>query len=202
MYDRSFPVGRRASRIASGMVQIHKKSRTASGTAGPVQVETLRLCPTRASQCALDSAIQIRHGRAVLLGASAETMEQTQQNYECATRISLFYRVTAKALIGAEHPVTICGLGVSRKWVISGKCSSEGGKTLPERCSRMSLDRGWTAVLRLELKESFEGKRMGHEVLDVPPCICDLFDNDLYFGREGRKLYLKVCRYPGRIFQN
>lgn len=198
MHDRNFPAGGKTNRIASGTVRIHIGNRKSRCMAGPVQVETARLYPTRASQCALNSAAQVRQGRAKLLGAAAEAIEQDHQNCGYAIRICIFYRVTAKALVGIARPVEICGLGVSRKWVIIGKRLSAVTKGVPEKSPHLAVKPGWIAVLRLELKECCEESRKGNEVSNIPPCICDLFNNDLYFGREGRRLFLQICRYPGR----
>jgi len=135
--------------------------------------EEVRLYLKKASQCAINAAAQVKEARAELLYPQID-MEPGAS--PCSTddrNVRLFCRVTAEAVLETGRTVPICGLAVFRSKALL-PAGAAIRKNIPGR-------------LRAVLRDGCSARELP---LELPPFILDCFDNKLYFGGEGKQVYL------------
>ena len=171
-------------------------------------IEDLRFYPTQESKCALDRAISVKAGKAELLYVYIDVEPVGFNRGFYTVDVRYYYRVTADAFVGAARPVEICGLCVFDKRVIlfgsesSAKVFSSGADFagMEEQMRRSSVPTAVVEVvdpivLNMKLVDVCECRPCDCELTEIPPCICACFGCDLYFGSEGKRLYVSLGQF-------
>lgn len=172
-------------------------------------VEDLRLYPTRADQAILDRAISVKAGRAELLYAYIDVEPVGFNRGFYTVDVRYFYRVTADAFVGASRPVPICGLAVFDKRAIlfgsEGSAKVFSSESVMDGADAQNLLRSNlpTAVveavdpliLNMKLVDRCERSCCECDGADVPPCVGCCFAGDLFFGNEGKRVYLTLGQF-------
>ncbi len=172
-------------------------------------IEDLRLYPTRSDQAVIDRAISVKAGRAELLYAYIDVEPVGFNRGFYTVDVRYFYRVTADAFVGASRPVPISGLAVFDKRAIL--FGSEGAaKVFSSEAVFQGLDQQNllksnlpTAVveavdpliLNMKLVDRCERCCCECDCSEIPNCVGSCFAGDLYFGTEGRRVYMTLGQF-------
>lgn len=172
-------------------------------------IEDLRFYPTKASQSAIDHAISIKAGRAELLCAYIDVEPVGFNRGFYTVDVRYFYRITADAFVAASRPIPICGLAVFDKRAIlfgsegTAKVFSSATPFSGLSDSALLKSNLPTAVvevvdpiiLNMKLMDNCERRCGEYDCGEVPDPIGACFGNDLYFGNEGRRVYLTLGQF-------
>ena len=172
-------------------------------------IEDLSLYPTKASQSAIDRAISIKAGKAELLYAYIDVEPVGFNRGFYTVDVRYFYRVTADAFVGASRPVPISGLAVfDKRAILFGSegaakvFSSEavfGGldeqNLLKSNLPTAVVEAVDPLILNMKLVDSCERHCCDCECCEIPNPIGACFGNDLYFGCDGRRVYLTLGQF-------
>ena len=123
--------------------------------------------------------------------------------------VRYFYRVTADAFVGASRPVPICGLAVFDKRAIL--FGSEGAakvfsseavfdglddqNMLKTNLPTAVVEAVDPIILNMKLVDPCERRCCDCDCCEIPNPIGACFGNDLYFGNEGRRVYLTLGQF-------
>ena len=171
-------------------------------------IEDLRLYPTKSSQPVIDRAISIKAGRAELLCAYIDVEPVGFNRGFFTVDIRYFYRVTADAFVGASRPIPVCGLAVFDKRAIlfgsEGAAKVFRSEAVFDGLDHQNLLRSNlpTAVveavdpiiLSMKLADTCD-RRTDCDCCEVPTNIGNCFGEELYFGNEGRRVFLTLGQF-------
>ena len=170
-------------------------------------IEDLRVYLTRESQCILDSAAGAKVRCAELLYTAIEVEPVAfDRNHYCID-VTFYYQILADALVGSTRPATLYGLAVfSKRAVLCGEDSrahiyrsdtvigGADGKT------RRSANRPVAVVevldpmvLSSRVRETCECR--GGDICQVPGFIRDMFDEELVFSNDQRRLFVTLGQF-------
>lgn len=172
-------------------------------------IEDLRLYPTRNDQAIIDRAISIKAGRAELLYAYIDVEPVGFNRGFYTVDVRYFYRVTADAFVGASRPVPICGLAVfDKRAILFGSegaakvFSSEsvmGGmdqqNLLKSNLPTAVVEAVDPLILSMKLVDRCERTCCECDCNEIPNCVGSCFAGDLYFGGEGRRVYMTLGQF-------
>ncbi len=172
-------------------------------------IEDLRLYPTKSAQPIIDRAISIKAGRAELLYAYIDVEPVGFNRGFYTVDVRYFYRVTADAFVGASRPVPICGLAVfDKRAILFGSegaakvFSSEsvfGGldeqNLLKSNVPTAVVEAVDPLILSMKLVDRCECRGCECDCAEIPNCVGSCFGNDLYFGSDGRRVYLTLGQF-------
>lgn len=157
--------------------------------------EILRLYPTRASQCAVDSAAALRAGKAELLHVSVRLEHDASRSYSIAD-LRFFYRVTAEVLLDSTRSAEIIALAVLHKRTLffgcKGKQFDSGDVINPSpEAVVVAHDPKILDINPAGVSASLPDREA---VIGIPPFILTLFDNELCFENERRRIYVTLSQ--------
>ena len=172
-------------------------------------IEDLRLYPTKSSQSAIDRAISIKAGKAELLYAYIDVEPVGFNRGFYTVDVRYFYRITGDAFVGASRPVPICGLAVFDKRAIlfgsegtakvfSSEAVFDGldeQNLLKSNMPTAVVEAVDPIILSMKLVDRCECHCCECDCNEIPSCIGSCFGNDLYFGTEGRRVYLTLGQF-------
>ena len=163
-------------------------------------IEDLRVYLTTGSQAILDNASSAHVRCAELLNASVDVQSMGFDRSRYCVEVTFYYRVLVDAVIQGCRPATLYGLSVfSKKAVLCGEdakshvyCSDHRG--LQDNGPTAAVEVLDPMVLSCKLKECCDCC-CGECCEAVPQAIRELFDEDLYMGRDRRKLYVTLGQF-------
>lgn len=172
-------------------------------------IEDLRFYPTQSSKPVIDRAICLKAGKAELISVYIDVEPISFNRGFYTVDVRYFYRVTADAFVGAARPVEVTGLCVFDKRVIlfgsegsakvftSASCGNglEDQTVLCDNLPIAVVEAVDPIVLSMRLVDVCECRPCDCEISDIPPCICGCFSNELYFGNDGRRVYVTLGQF-------
>lgn len=170
-------------------------------------IEDLRVYLTRESQSILDNATNARVRSAELLYTYIDVEPVAfDRNHYCID-VTFYYRILADALVGAVHPVTICGLSVfSKRAVLCGEDSpahiyrSDTRLGAPDGLTRIFANRPTAIVevldpmvLSSKVREICDCK--DNPVIQIPDPIRNMYDDEFVLCGDKKRLYVTLGQF-------
>ena len=172
-------------------------------------IEDLRVYLTKGSQSLLDSAAGARVRSAELLYTYIDVEPVAfDRNHYCID-VTFYYRVLADATVGAGRPAALYGLAVfTKRAVLCGEDSrahiyrSDTRLQEPDGLSRYYANRPTAVVevldpmvLSSKVREVCEDRCREEAALQIPGAIRGMFDDDLVFAGERRRLFVTLGQF-------
>lgn len=172
-------------------------------------IEDLRVYLTKGSQALLDTAAGARVRCADLLYAYIDVEPVAfDRNHYCID-VTFFYRILADATVGTCRPASLYGLAVfSKRAVLCGEDSrariftSDTRIQAPDGLSRLSFNRPTAVVEVLEpmvlsscVKESAACQCQEAPGMQIPDCVCQMFDEELVLSGDRRRLFVTLGQF-------
>ena len=170
-------------------------------------IEDLRVYLTTGSQTILDTCTGAKVRCAELLYAGIEVEPVAfDRNHYCID-VTFYYRILADATVGQNRPAALCGLAVfSKRAVLCGEDSHahiftsrtviDGADGLTRRHSNRP-----TAVVEvldpmvLSSKVRNTCDCSGSCMIQIPPFICGMFDEELVLSGDQRRLFVTLGQF-------
>lgn len=172
-------------------------------------IEDIRVYLTRGSQTQLDGAAAAKVRCADLLYAYIDVEPVAfDRNHYCID-VTFYYRILADATVGNGRPVSLYGLAVfSKRAVLCGEDSAAHIFTSNTRfhqadaLSRYSTNRP-TAVVEVldpmvldsKMKDICECTCQDAALVQIPECVCQMFDEELVLSGERRRLLVTLGQF-------
>ncbi len=171
-------------------------------------IEDLRVYLTSGSQQMLDNAANVRVRNAELLHTYIDVEPVAfDRNHYCVD-VTFYYRILADAVVGCR-PTTLCGLAVfSKRAVLCGEDSrahiftSDTRIGEPDGRTVTSSNRPTAVVevldpmvLSSKVKDPCDCGCADAITVQVPSGICSLFDEELVFPGDHRRLYVTLGQF-------
>lgn len=121
--------------------------------------------------------------------------------------VRYFYYVTAEAFVCAARPVEVAGLCVFDKRVIlfgsegsakvftSTSCAGSSDVVMCGNLPVAVVEAVDPIVLNMKLVDVCDCRPCDCEISDIPAGVFEAFDNELYFGNEGRRAYITLGQF-------
>ena len=172
-------------------------------------IEDLRVYLTKSSQCVLDTAAGAKVRSAELLYTYIDVEPVAfDRNHYCVD-VTFYYKVLADAVIGAARPAALYGLAVfSKRAVLCGEDSrahiftSDTRIHQPDGLSRYHANRPTAVVevldpmvLSSKVRDVCDCACTDTTALQLPECICNLFDEELVLAGDRRRLFVTLGQF-------
>lgn len=169
-------------------------------------LQDLRVYPTRRSQQILENAINVKPKTAELIWTYIDVEAVPFNKGFYTVDVRYFYKVTADAFCGAGRPKEICGIAsYDKKTVLFG---SEGNVKIFSSMYEEGNDRQIReksnlpiAVVEvvdpvvLDIKMAEQCNCSDYDSCDFPQCVSETFDDELFIGNDGRRLYVTLGQF-------
>ncbi len=175
-------------------------------------IEDLRVFPTRASQCIIDKAINVKCRKAELLWVFIDVEPVPFNRGFFTVDVKYFYRITADAFCGVGRPQEVTGIATFDKRVIlfgsEGNAKIFSSKTTvggidEQQMLATNMPEAVVEVvdpicLNVKLVEACD-RRHHHsgcdDLCDVPECICGCFDDELVLSDSEKRIYVTLGQF-------
>lgn len=172
-------------------------------------IEDLRVYLTKSSQAQLDTATGAKVRCADLLYTYIDVEPVAfDRNHYCID-VTFFYRILADATVGCARPVTLHGLAVfSKRAVLCGEDSrthiftSDTCLRGPDGITLRSANHPTAVVevldpmvLHSKVWDICDHNCKESTVVQIPPCILQLFDEELVLSGESRRLLVTLGQF-------
>ncbi len=162
-------------------------------------IEDLRVFPTGASQCIIDSAFSIRPSSARLLYTDVR-VDELNFNRGCYTvDLTYFYKVTGRVFPGDR---IVTGLAIFDKRVVlyggeggSKVFSSHGGGTNLSNLPTAVVEAVDPLILAMKIVDCSCGCSCDRDPHDIPQEIGSFFDSDLVTSSTGKQLFVTLGQF-------
>lgn len=172
-------------------------------------IEDLRFYPTHCSKAIIDRAVSLKAGKAELVSVYIDVEPISFNRGFFTVDVRYFYRVTADAFVGAARPVEVSGLCVFDKRVILFGSEGSAKVFTSTSCLECSADRIVACdnlptavveavdpiVLNMKLVDVCDCRHCEAEISDIPGFVNGIFDNELSFGNDGRRVYVTLGQF-------
>jgi len=167
-------------------------------------IEDLQVWLTRGSQAVLNEAAGARVRSAELLHADIRVEPVAFDRHHYCIDVTFYYSVLADALNGSCRPAVICGLAVfSKRAVLCGEdsrahifhsdgCSCQSQTRRTNQCPTAVVEVLDPMVLSSCVRDV--GDCGACEVIQIPDCVREMFDEDLCQPAE-RRLYVTLGQF-------
>ena len=172
-------------------------------------IEDLRVYLTAGSQAILDASSGAKVRCAELLHTYIDVEPVAfDRNHYCIDA-TFYYRIIADAVVGCSRPATLCGVAVfSKRAVLCGEeskahiftsttqlCGADGPTLASANLPTAVVEVLDPMVLSSKVREHCDCHCKDNTVARIPAGICNLFDEELVFGNEGRRLYVTLGQF-------
>ena len=175
-------------------------------------MEDLRVFPTRASQCIIDKAINVKCRKAELLWVFIDVEPVPFNRGFFTVDVKYFYRITADAFCGVGRPQEVTGIATFDKRVIlfgsegnakifSSKTNVGGvdeQKMLSTNMPEAVVEVVDPICLNVKLVEACDRRHHNSgcdDLCDVPKCICGCFDDELVLDDSEKRIYVTLGQF-------